>query len=161
MYTYVYFLLKKNFKIIITHTLIIRETIWGRKAIPLYEVAFLGVGDDYMQRYMNTNTVYAKDRIIHLLHGDTLMSFNPKLFYEENSFFKIYGNEKEQLHWKKLDSEIISYLEAKCTYAFEQKRKITLLRKVCFMDALKKISLFFACLVPIIPVIFYELYMQP
>lgn len=161
LYTYVYFLLKKNFKIIITHTLIIWETIWGRKAIPLHEVAFLGVGDDYMQRYMNTNTVYAKDRIIHLLHGDTLMSFNPKLFYEENSFFKIYGNEKEQLHWKNLDSEIISYLEAKCTYAFEQKRKISLLRKVCFMDTLKKISLFFACLLPIIPVIFYELYKQP
>lgn len=161
LYTYLYFLIKKNFKIIITQTLIIWETILERKAIPLYEVAFLGVGDDYMQRYMNNNTVYAKDRIIHLLHGNTIMSFNPKCFYEENSFFKIYGNEKEQLHWKNRDSEIISYLEAKCTYAIEQKRKILLLRKVCFMDILNKISLFFVCLIPIIHVIFYELYKQP
>lgn len=157
LFIYVHFLIKKSFRIKITDDAIIWETIRKKKTIPMSEVSFLGISDDYMQRYMNCNAVYAKDKLIHLLAGNFRMSFNPKYFYEENSFFKIMGDEKEQLSWREKDSALISFLERKCTLSIDENKKQLLLRKISIMDFVKKIFLLVIYMVPVIPVICFEL----
>lgn len=160
LFIYVHFLIKKNFRIKITDDAIIWETIWKKKTIPMSEVSFLGISDDYMQRYMNCNTVYAKDKQIHLLAGNFRMSFNPKCFYEENSFFKIIGDEKEQLSWKEKDSALISFLEERCTLSIDENKKKLLLRKISILDFVEKIFLLLIYTVPVFPVIYFELLLK-
>ena len=158
LFIFVHFLIKRNFRIKITDDTILWETIWKKKTIPMSEVSFLEISDDYMQRYMNCNMVYAKDKLIHLLVGNFRMSFNPKCFYEENSFFKIMGDEKEQLSWKEKDSALISFLEGRCTLPIDENKKKSLLRKIDLLDFAKQIFLVqIYIIVPALPVICFEL----
>ncbi len=156
---YVYYLIKKSFRITISDTLIVWETLWRKKIIHLNEITFLGIGWDPMEGSA-ANYICPQDKLIYLLAGDYHISFNPRCFYDKNSFFSYIADEKEQLSWKENESEIISYLKEKCTYPIDDKRKKRLLFKLYIMNHVKMIYLTIIGVSPLFPAACYDYYIN-
>ena len=103
---YVYYLIKKSFRITISDTLIVWETLWRKKIIPLNEITFLGIGWDPMEGSA-ANYICPQDKLIYLLAGDYHISFNPRCFYDKNSFFlHILQMKKNSYHGKKTNQKL-------------------------------------------------------
>lgn len=151
---YGHYVQKKRFKIILRNNTIIRETIFGRRSYSLNEVAFVGLTKECI--YIELHEVYEKIRIIHLLLGDSHITFNPRLFYEEDSFLIINGTNEEQKEWKAMDETIISYLQENCKRTLNENTKKEILSSYEESYVPRYICYIFMWIIPCIPSLIEE-----
>jgi len=151
---YAIFYIKREFRITINKHKIIWQTLFAKCKFSLKDAAYIGTTRDTFQSYMGTNLIYENDRQIHLLFHGSIFTFNPKCFYEENTFFKRHGSDAEQMEWKAKDDAIISYIESECALVIGETNKRRILNKINFWDFLKKIFYIIALQLPYMPIIF-------
>jgi len=151
---YTFFQIKSKFRITINKHKIIWQTLFTKHEFLLKEAAYIGITRDFFQSYMSTNLIYENDRLIHLLFRGSIFTFNPKCFYEENTFFKMHGSDVEQLEWKAKDDAVISHIKNKCVLVIEETKKRRILNKINFWDFFKNFFYLMLAQLPYILIVF-------